>query len=116
MQMRSVEIVRSSTDTLTYHPGLALVGRRIARTSLARDLDTIELRHGIVDSDCLIRSVGLLATGKSDFGAIERWRDDAFFKRLLDIAKVPSARSLRQRFDARASAIIDHVDKASIVN
>jgi len=114
MQMRSFEIVRSSTDTLTSHSGLALVGRGIARTSLARDLDTITLRHGIAHSDCVISYIALLATGKSDFDAIESRRDDAFFKRALAITKVPSAPSLRQRFDERASAMIDHVDKASI--
>lgn len=114
MQMRSFEIVRSSTDTLTSHSGLALVGRGIARTSLARDLDTITLRHGIAHSDCVISYIGLLATGKSDFDAIESRRDDAFFKSALAIIKVPSAPSLRQRFDAHASAMIDHVDKASI--
>ena len=61
--MRSFEVVRSSTDTLTSHSGLALVGRGIARTSLARDLDTIALRHGIAHSDCVISYVALLATG-----------------------------------------------------
>jgi len=114
MQMRSFEIVQSSTDTLTSHSGLALVGRGIARTSLAGDLDTIALRHGIAHSDCVISYVALLATGKSDFDAIESRRDDAFFKRALAITKVPSAPSLRQRFDERASAMIGHVDKASI--
>ena len=112
--MRSFEIVRSSTDTLTSHSGLALVGRGIARTNLARDLDTIALRHGIAHSDCVISYVALLATGKSDFDAIESRRDDAFFKEVLDITKVPSAPSLRQRFDEHAAAMIGHVDKASI--
>ena len=112
--MRSFEIVRSSTDTLTSHSGLALVGRGIARTNLARDLDTIALRHGIAHSDCVISYVALLATGKSDFDVIESRRDDAFFKEVLDITKVPSAPSLRQRFDEHAAAMIGHVDKASI--
>ena len=112
--MRSFEIVRSSTDALTSHSGLALVGRAIARTSLARDLATIPLRHGIAHSDCVISYVAMLATGKSDFDAIESRRDDEFFKEALDLAKVPSAPSLRQRFDEHASAMIFHVDKASI--
>jgi hypothetical protein len=112
--MRSFEIVRSSTDTLTSHSGLALVGRAIARTRLARDLGTIPLRHGIAHADCVISYVAMLATGKSDFDAIENRRDDEFFKRALDILKVPSAPSLRQRFDDHALAMIVHVDKASI--
>jgi len=73
MQMRSFEIVRSSTDTLTSHSGLALVGRGIARTSLARDLDTITLRHGIAHSDCVISYIALLATGKGLLPAPHRY-------------------------------------------
>jgi hypothetical protein len=112
--MRSFEIVRANTDTLTSHSGLALVGRALARTHLARDLATIALRHGIAHADCVISDVAMLATGKSDFDAIESRRDDAFFKEALAIAKVPSAPSLRQRFDDHAPIMIGHVDKASI--
>ena len=112
--MRSFEIVQSSTDTLTSHSGLALVGRAIARTRLARDLATIPLRHGIAHADCVISYVAMLATGKSDFDAVENRRYDAFFKEALDIAKVPSAPCLRQRLDEHAEAMIVHVDKASI--
>ena len=106
--------MRGETDTLTSHSGLALVGRGIARTSLGRDLATIPLRHGIAHADCVISYVAMLATGKSDFDAIESRRDDAFFKEALGIVKVPSAPSLRQRFDEHAAAMIVHVDKASI--
>ncbi len=112
--MRRFEIVQSSSHRLTSNSGLALVGRAIARTSLARDLDTIPLRHGIAHSDCVISYVALLAIGKSDFDAIESRRDDAFFKDALAITKVPSAPSLRQRFDDHARVMMGHVDKASI--
>ena len=63
--MRRFEIVQSATDTLTSHSGLALVGRAIARTNLAKDLATIPLRHGIAHADCVKSYVGLLCTGKS---------------------------------------------------
>jgi hypothetical protein len=112
--MRRFEIVRSDTETLTSHSGLALVGRALSRTRLAVDLAAIPLRHGIAHSDCVKSYVGLLSTAKSDFDAIECRRQNAVFKTSLDIKTVPSAPSLRQRFDEHASAMIPIVDVASI--
>ena len=112
--MRRFEIVRSTSDTLTSHSGLALVGRALAQTRLDQDLGSIPLRHGIAHADCVKSYVGLLCTGKSDFDAIENRREDRFFKTALGITKVPSAPSLRQRFDEHADTMIPHIDAASI--
>ena len=111
--MRRFEIVQSDTDTTTSHSGLALVGRALRHTRLARDLDAIPLRHGIAHADCVTSYIGLLCTGKSDFDAIENKRNDAFFATALGIARVPSAPSLRQRLDEHAQAMIPHIDNAS---
>ena len=111
--MRRFQIVRSSTDTLTSHSGLALVGRALAQTRLDTDLGTIALRHGIAHADCVVSYVGLLCTGKSDFDAVENRREDQFFKTALGVDKVPSAPSLRQRFDEHADTMIPHIDAAS---
>ena len=111
--MRRFEIVRCNTDTLTSHSGLALVGRALGHTRLDRDLAMIPLRHGIAHADCVKSYVGLLCTARSDFDAIENRREDTFFKTALDVEKVPSAPSLRQRFDEHASAMIGFVDAAS---
>ena len=100
--MRSFKIVRSSTDTMTSHSGLALVGCALRQTRLAKGLEAIPLRHGIAHADCVKSCVGLLCTGKSDFDAVENRREDAFFRGALGLAKVPSAPSLRQRFDEHA--------------
>jgi hypothetical protein len=112
--MRRFEILRSDTDTLISHSGLALVGRALSHTRLARDLVAIPLRHGIAHADCVKSYVGLLCTAKSDFDAIACRRQDAGFKRSLDIKTVPSAPSLRQRFDEHANAMIPIVDIASV--
>ena len=113
MDMRCFEIVQSATDTLTSHSGLALVGRALLHTRLVADLGAIPLRHGIAHSDCVKSYLGLLCTGKSDFDAIENKRADDFFKTALDIGRVPSSPSLRQRFDEHAEAMVPLVDKAS---
>ena len=111
--MRRYQIVQSDTDTITSHSGLALVGRALAHTRLDRDLGQIPLRHGIAHADCVRSYIGLLCTGKSDFDAIENRRRDTFFTTALGLARVPSAPSLRQRFDEHASTMIPHVDTAS---
>lgn len=111
--MRRFDIVQSDTDELTPHSGLALVGRALRHTDLDRDLQTIPLRHAIAHADCVKSYVGLLCTAKSDFDAIENRRQDTFFSQALDITKVPSAPSLRQRFDEHASDMIPIVDAAS---
>jgi len=113
--MRRFEIVQSDTDTTTSHSGLALVGRALGLTRLGADVDdNIPLRHGIAHSDCIVSYLGIVCTGKSDFDAVENRREDAFFKVSLGITKVPSAPSLRQRFDEHANAMLPHVDNASV--
>ena len=86
---------------------------RAWRSSGAGELRQIPLRHGIAHADCVKSYVGLLCTGKSDFDAIENKRNDTFFITALGIERVPSAPSLRQRFDEHAEAMIPHVDAAS---
>ena len=112
--MRRFEIVQSKGDIVTSHSGLALIGQALGHTHLARDLGAIPLRHGISHADCVASYVGLLATGKSDFDAIENRREDTFFKAALGLGSVPSAPSLRQRLDEHADAMIPIVDRAAI--
>ena len=111
--MRRFELVRSDTDCIVSHSGLALVGRAFGHTRLDRDCAPLSLRHGIAHVDCLKSYVGLLCTGKSDFEAVESRRGDTFFKTALGIRQVPSAPRLRQRFDKRADEMAPIVDAAS---
>ena len=113
--MRGFRIARSSSETLTSHSGLALIGLALKRLKgFTKAVGTIPQRHGIATIDCIRSYVGLLCIGKSDFDAIENKRDDAFFRTALGLGKVPSAPSLRQRFDSQADVLIPMVDDASI--
>jgi hypothetical protein len=58
--------------------------------------------------------VGLLATGKSDFDAIESRRGDEFFARALGVSQVPSSASLRQRLDEVAEPLKGLIDEAPV--
>ena len=112
--MRRFDLQQSNTAELTSHAGLALIGRALLASKLAERLSAIPLHHGIAHADCVRSYVGLLCIGKSDFDAIENMRADEFFPVSLGITDVPSAPTLRQRFDAQADAMLPMVDEASI--
>jgi len=102
--LKPVNLVISQTDeSLTSHSGLALVGRMLGRSGLARRIDTIAVqdrpRPDISHGEVVTSMVGLLTLGKPDFEAIEAFRDDPFFGLALGLAQVPSAVTLRQRLD-----------------
>jgi hypothetical protein len=69
------------------------------------------VRSGVANSDILKSYLALLCLGKSDFDAIENFRDHAFFMRALGLHTVPSSPTLRQRMDIHASAWFDLVPK-----
>ena len=108
--MRKIEVRQLSYD-LTPVAGLALVGNLLQ--SLApefKHLDaTLPVRNGVLNSDIVRSYLGLLVQGKSDFDAIEGYRGDTFFKQSLGIALLPSSPTLRQRMDAKATELFDHV-------
>lgn len=67
------------------------------------------MRSGVATSDVLRSYLGLLVQGKSDFDAIENVRGDKFFKQALGIELLPSSPTLRQRMDAKAAELFEHV-------
>ena len=96
--------LEQSDATLTAHSGLALIGLLLEKTQLRARLNQTlvptcpnpEIGH----ADVVASYLGLLAQGKSDFEDIEPFREDAFFAQALACERVPSAPTLRQRFDA----------------
>lgn len=108
--MRRIDVKQLDYD-LTPVAGLALVGHYLKALEPAwRRLDAaLPVRAGVSSSDIVRSYLGLLVQGKSDFDAIEGFRGDAFFKQALGIALLPSSPTLRQRLDARASHMFEHV-------
>jgi len=90
-------------EILPTQSGLALLGptpfqdKFEQKAKLAADRD--RSRPEIPNSDIAKSYIGLLVQGKSDFDDIEAFRGDPFFKKCLDIDKVPSSPTLRQRLD-----------------
>lgn len=101
-----IQFVRSKELILTTHAGLATVGALLKHTELSKRLNRTRVKgvdvpihsHG----DVMKSYVGLLCQGKSDFDHIEPFRKDDVFPICMQIQKVPSSPTLRQRLDAAA--------------
>ena len=104
------EIVQGD-EQLSSHSGLALAGAILDRSSIRKRLDAVvlpehpfpEISHGEVTT----AMIGLICVGKTDFDAIEAFRDDPFFIQSLGLDKVPSSPTLRQRLDSAKGAFND---------
>jgi len=108
--MRRIDVKQLDYD-LTPVAGLALVGHYLKALQPAwHRLDAaLPLRSGVTNSVDLRSYLGLLVQGKSDFDAMEGFRGDAFFKQALGVTLLPSSPTLRQRLDARAAEMFEHV-------
>ena len=78
---------QSGNLQLTSYSGLALVGQcfQIAQVDAVIDL-MILVSQSMRTSDLVKSLVGLLGLGKSDFEAIEPFRQDRFFKQALGLS------------------------------
>lgn len=114
--MKRFIIEQSDEEFYTSHSGLALVGMALNRfTSLASALAAMDAPGNLIAVVDIIRSYcALLAQGKSDFIAIEQYRDDDFFRESLGNKEVPSEGTMRQRMDEYAERILASVSWASI--
>ncbi|WP_031433561.1 IS1380 family transposase [Methylomarinum vadi] len=114
--MKRFILEQSETEFYTSHSGLALVGLCLNQYGqLNQVLDKgIPLRHGIAHADIIKSMIGSLCLGKSDFEAIENYRDDDYFKTALSIQQVPSSARLRQRLDEHADALLPLVYQSNI--
>jgi hypothetical protein len=110
-------IISKSTADFTSHAGLGLIGMAIRqRTDLAAEAATVSPVRcdGMPHGDILASYVALLCLGKSDFDAIDAFRDDPYFLEALGLRQVPSAATLRQRLDANAPGFKDAIIEAAI--
>lgn len=114
--MKRFILEQSETEFYTSHSGLALVGLCLNQYGqLNQALDKgVPLRHGIAHADIIKSMIGSLCLGKSDFEAIENYRDDDYFKAALSIQQVPSSARLRQRLDEHAEALLPLVYQSNI--
>ena len=113
--MAHFQVKQTGKLQLTSYSGLALIGQcfQAAQVDLVID-PKIPVSQGMRTSDIVKSTVGLLSLGKSDFEAIEAFREDSFFKEALGLSKVPGSVWMRQRLDSKAAAIRDLADELSM--
>jgi len=107
--MKRFLLEKSQDEFYTSHSGLALVGLCLNRfTSLTKRLEPLSsLKQGAISHADVVRStLGLLILGKSDFAAIEAFRQDRFFREALGLKEVPSEPTLRQRLAERVEVFL----------
>jgi hypothetical protein len=113
--MRRFEIRQNPKLQLTSYSGLALIGQCCQLAQVEAVIDPkLPVSQGMRTSDLVKSVVGLLALGKSDFEAIEPFRQDRFFKEALNLAKVPGSVWIRQRLDTRAAELRELTDEFSL--
>lgn len=111
--------VRFSNERLITPTGIALSGLLIDKTNLKRRLDSMLLKNNanphIKNSDVAVSYIGLLCQGKSDFEAIKEMHEDPeFYTQALNIKKLPSRETLRQRLDLAGKSFRDIILEENI--
>lgn len=114
--MKRFKIEQSDQEFYTSHSGLALVGLGVNRfTALVSALAKAVPSDDVISHGDVIKSYcGILAQAKSDFVAVEQYRDDDFFRESLGNSHVPSEGTMRQRMDENAARFLPVVSWSSI--
>ena len=113
--MARFEVKQSTKLQLTSYSGLALIGQCCQAAQLEAVIDPrVPVPQGMRTSDIVKSVAGLLSLGKSDFEAIEPFREDRFFKEALGLSKVPGSVWMRQRLNTKADAVCDLADELTL--
>lgn len=96
--------IRFGRERLITPTGLGIAGLLLDKTDFKKRVNAIKLKDNanpqITNSDVTVAYIGLLCQGKSDFDDVrEMLEDPEFFTYALNIKKIPSSETLRQRLD-----------------
>jgi hypothetical protein len=101
--------VKLTDEIITSHAGLYYVGKILNDQEFSATINKvskIKKRSGFIsDYDILKAMIGLIAIGKPYYDAVEEYREDVYFKKVLKLKKVPSSAILRQRLDNMPKAV-----------
>jgi hypothetical protein len=99
--------LEGTDEIFTANGGLAVAGALMKSLKIGKGLDKIKITSGdpeISNQDVFRSYIGLLVMGRTNFEDIELFRNDELFRIMLDIKRIPSSETLRQRFDAAGGA------------
>jgi hypothetical protein len=113
--MPKFDVRQSRKLNLTSYAVMALIGQCCKAAQVDRVIDPrLPVSQDMKTCSMAKAMTGLLSLCKSDFEAIEPLRGDRFFKEALGLSKVPSSAWMRQRLDAKASALRELTDEVSV--
>jgi hypothetical protein len=112
MVIRTIKLEQSNSETYTSNAGLTLIGQCIQLSLLDSIPFEKKQRDGISHSDILKSYLSLASLGKSDFEAIENYREDSYLQDVVGITTIPSSSTLRQRMDDQADDYRSAMDTA----
>ena len=95
--------ITQSKEDIIATGGIAMVGALLKdNRGLARvdKMTTDRIKKGWISNSGIIKSVvGLFTLARTDFADIELFRDELAFRLALELERVPSEETLRQRLD-----------------
>lgn len=94
--------IQQGREEINSNGGNILIGALLRLNSWEKTnrMQTKRIKHGEVShGDILKIAAALLALGRNDFADVELFRKDPLFKEALNLRKIPSAATLRQRLN-----------------
>jgi len=99
--------MEDTDEIIVSNGGLAVAGALMKSLKIGAGLNKIKVSSEepeVSNSDVFRSYLGLLLIGKTNYEDIELFSNDEILRVVLVITKVPSAATLRQRFDATRTA------------
>jgi len=95
--------IETSDSVFINHAGLTFIANFLNSSGMFARINRISrIKKGsgfISDYDVVKTIIALIALGKTDFEDVEQYRRDRFFRKALNLKKVPSSVTLRQRLE-----------------
>ena len=109
--------IEGTDEVIVSNGGLAVAGALMKSLKIGAGLNKVKVSSEepeISNCDVFRSYLGLLLMGRTNYEDIELFRKDETFRVVLGITKVPSAATLRQRFDAVSGAFDDGIKEFNV--
>ena len=113
--------IEFSDERLITPSGLVFVGQILGKSSFVKKINRAPiskdyLQKQIKNGDVLLTYIGMLCQGKPQYEAVREMMDDPdYYKYALDISyAIPSAETLRQRFDMIGDSLRKDIQQANV--
>ncbi len=107
--------IERSREEINSTGGISLVGQLMRKTKLFASLNSVvmgKVKFGQISHSSILRSmVGLFCEGRSEYADIGSHNNDPIFKESLELERIASEETLRQRLDQMSEKLEDEVQK-----